>query len=258
MSQTPWDDTAWHVREAQHALDALGSTIGSGLSQQEAALRLGTYGPNGLPSPVRRSQWMRLALQFHNPLIYVLLLAGVMTVALCNYIDAGVIFAVVLINAVIGCVQEGKAQKTLEAAQAILATRAMVLRDGEMHEVDAHVLVPGDILRVESGALVGQVPTLATPLLLVGELVYLFKVRYFTRSAFTRRPFTGNKVAPTMAVVLIMSQLLFTYTPTMQHVFQTASLDAASWLLIVLLGIGMFLAVEAEKWVLRRRGIGSL
>jgi magnesium-transporting ATPase (P-type) len=152
MSQTAPEDTAWHARDAQHALDALGSTVSSGLSLHEAAQRLKTHGPNTLPSPPRRSQWLRLALQFHNPLIYVLLLAGAMTLALHDYIDAGVIFGVVLINALIGFVQEGKAEKALEAVQAMLATRAMVLRDGELHEVDARVLVPGDIVLVESGA----------------------------------------------------------------------------------------------------------
>lgn len=81
-----------------------------------------------------------------------LLVAGAVTFGLRDYVDAGVIFGVVLINAVIGFVQEGRAQKALEAVSAMLASRAMVLREGERHEIDAALLVPGDIVLLESGA----------------------------------------------------------------------------------------------------------
>jgi hypothetical protein len=85
-------------------------------------------------------------------LIYVLLAAGAVTLrARSDYIDAGVIVGVVLINAVIGFVQEGKAEKALEAVSAMLASRATVLREGERHEIDAALLVPGDIVILESG-----------------------------------------------------------------------------------------------------------
>ena len=110
------------------------------------------YGRNSLPQPKRRGPWLRFALQFHNPLIYVLLGAGALTFALNDYVDAGVIAFVVLINALIGFIQEGKAENALEAVRAMLASRANVLRDGERHEIDAALLVLGDIVLLESGA----------------------------------------------------------------------------------------------------------
>ncbi len=125
---------------------------GVGLSQQEAAARLERYGRNSLPPPKRRGPWLRFALQFHNPLIYVLLVAGIVAFALKDFIDAGVIAGVVLINAIIGFIQEGKAEKALEAVSAMLASRATVVREGERHEIDAALLVPGDLVLLESGA----------------------------------------------------------------------------------------------------------
>ena len=140
------------VKNADEVARALGADINNGLTSQEAARRLEQYGRNSLPAPKRRGPWLRLALQFHNPLIYVLLAAGAVTFGLKDYVDAGVIAAVVLINAVIGFIQEGKAEKALEAVSAMLASRATVLREGEQHEIDAALLVPGDIVLLESGA----------------------------------------------------------------------------------------------------------
>lgn len=100
--------------------------------------------------------------------------------------------------------------------------------------------------------------TAAVNMLVLGELVYLFNVRHFTAHAFTRDILTGNQVAFWMSVLLIGFQRLFTYAPPMQQLFQTAALDAASWLLILALGLGKFLAVEAEKTVLRRLNIRSM
>ncbi len=94
---------------------------------------------------------MRFLLQFHNPLIYVLIAAGLTTLALRDYVDSGVILGVVLINAIIGHIQEGKAERALDAVRGMLAARANVLRSGERHQIDAAELVPGDIVWLESG-----------------------------------------------------------------------------------------------------------
>ena len=123
----------------------------SGLSTQEAADRLQMHGPNLLPPAKRRGPLLRFLLQFHNPLIYVLLAAAATTYWLEDYIDAGVILGVVVINSVIGFIQEGKAERALEAVRAMLASHSMVLRDGDRHEIDAAGLVPGDIVLLESG-----------------------------------------------------------------------------------------------------------
>lgn len=141
----------WHALTDSEALHALSTDASTGLSEPEVAHRLAHYGPNSLPEPKRRSPWLRLALQFHNPLIYVLLVAGAITFGLKDYVDAGVIAGVVLINALIGFIQEGKAEQALEAVRAMLATRATVLRDGERQEIEATKLVPGDIVMLESG-----------------------------------------------------------------------------------------------------------
>ena len=143
---------AWHALPGEAVVDELQTDAVRGLPAAEIAARRARFGPNALPPPRRRGPWLRFALQFHNPLIYVLLAAGAITFALRDYVDAGVIVGVVIINALIGFVQEGKAEKALEAVRAMLASHATVVRDGERHEVDAADLVPGDIVLLESGA----------------------------------------------------------------------------------------------------------
>jgi magnesium-transporting ATPase (P-type) len=100
--------------------------------------------------------------------------------------------------------------------------------------------------------------TAAVNMLVFSELVYLFNVRHFTASAFTRDILTSNPVALWMSALLIAFQLVLTYAAPMQQVFQTAALDANSWLMILGLGLFKFLAVEAEKTVLRRFDVRSM
>ena len=147
----PGSATAWHALAAAGVVETLGSDAGRGLTAAEARVRLAHWGPNSLPPPRRRGPWLRLALQFHNPLIYVLLAAAGITLGLRDYLDAGVIVGVVIINAIIGFVQEGRAEQALEAVRSLLANRATVVRDGERHEIDAAELVPGDLVLLESG-----------------------------------------------------------------------------------------------------------
>ncbi|MDP2323266.1 MAG: cation-transporting P-type ATPase, partial [Gammaproteobacteria bacterium] len=89
---------AWHAQSVDEVSHAQSVVPGTGLDRQEAARRLEAYGRNSLPAPKRRGPWLRFAQQFHNPLIYVLLGAGVITFLLEDYVDAGVIIGVVLIN----------------------------------------------------------------------------------------------------------------------------------------------------------------
>jgi magnesium-transporting ATPase (P-type) len=141
---------AWHEQSADAVLSALGSGPG-GLSAAEAAERLVRHGPNTLPAPQRTPWPLRLLAQFHNALIYFLLAAGVAALALEHAIDAAVIFAVVVINALIGFIQEGKAEQALAAIQTMIAPGASVLRDGQRIGVPASDLVPGDIVLLEAG-----------------------------------------------------------------------------------------------------------
>ncbi|MBE0586703.1 MAG: cation-transporting P-type ATPase [Hydrogenophaga sp.] len=140
----------WHALASEAALD-LARTSAGGLTQAEVDARLQAHGPNRLPEPPQRSAWLRFLLHFHNILIYVLLGSAVVTAALGHVVDTLVILAVVLGNAVIGFVQEGKAEKAMAAIRRMLAPRAAVLRDGDRRTVDGEALVPGDVVLLEAG-----------------------------------------------------------------------------------------------------------
>ncbi|WP_417594252.1 cation-transporting P-type ATPase [Parasphingorhabdus sp.] len=122
-----------------------------GLSTAEAARRLAQYGPNRLPEPPRRSPIMRFLSHFHNVLIYVLIASAVATAAMEHWIDTGVILAVVIVNSVIGYIQEGRAEQAMEAISGMLAPRSAVRRDGQRISIDATDLVPGDIVLFDAG-----------------------------------------------------------------------------------------------------------
>jgi magnesium-transporting ATPase (P-type) len=153
MEPTPNRDSpaAWHALDGSVALEALQATE-SGLSSAEVQRRLAEHGPNQLAAAERPGWLRRLLGLFNNLLIYVLLAAALVTLWLRDYLDAAVILGVVLINAVIGFIQEGKAERALEAVHAMLSSRATVLRDGGRHEIDAGDLVPGDVVLIESGS----------------------------------------------------------------------------------------------------------
>jgi magnesium-transporting ATPase (P-type) len=145
--------TTWHHVQAQDAL-RLHETTESGLSPGEAARRLASQGPNRLPEPPRRSALRRLLSQFNNVLIYVLLFAASITALLGEWADTGVILGVVVINSLIGFLQEGKAERALEAISGMLSPRAIVLRDGRKTDIPAEELVTGDIVLLQAGDLV--------------------------------------------------------------------------------------------------------
>ena len=139
-----------HARPAADCLSGLQSRP-EGLSAIEATRRLAEYGPNCLPEARPRSPLRRFLAQFNNVLIYVLLAAAAITGGLQHWIDTGVILAVVLANAVIGFLQEGKAETAMTTIRKMLAPRASVLRDGRRVTVDGAALVPGDIVLLEAG-----------------------------------------------------------------------------------------------------------
>jgi magnesium-transporting ATPase (P-type) len=147
-------DLAWHAVAPEAALEALRTTL-DGLDAREAARRLEACGLNRLPRGPRRHPFMRFLRQFHDLLIYVLLAAAVMAAAVGHSMDAAVILAVVLINAVIGFIQEGRAEKAMDAINAMIDPRASVIRDGRRLTIGAEAVVPGDIVLLEAG---DQVP----------------------------------------------------------------------------------------------------
>ncbi|MBK9128442.1 MAG: cation-transporting P-type ATPase [Phycisphaerales bacterium] len=146
----PTSSTAWHALDVQSALERLRSGP-DGLSAEEAARRLDHHGPNRLRPPQRLSPLARLLLQFHNVLIYVLIGAGVATALLDHWIDTGVIFGVVIVNALIGFFQEGKAERALEAISQMLSLEATVVRGGRRESIPADQIVPGDVVVLRSG-----------------------------------------------------------------------------------------------------------
>ncbi len=147
--ETP-DVPAWHAMPAEDALRAMKSTRG-GLAADEVAPRRERYGKNALPPPDKRGAVMRFLLQFHNALIYVLIGSGIVTLALQHWVDSGVIFGVVIVNAIVGYIQEGRAEQALEAIRSMLSPTAMVLRAGRRRALPAVEIVPGDIVLLTAG-----------------------------------------------------------------------------------------------------------
>ncbi|GAB5500085.1 MAG: cation-transporting P-type ATPase [Pseudohongiellaceae bacterium] len=123
----------------------------SGLASDEAAMRLAREGENRLPAAPGRHPLLRFLSHFHNVLIYVLLAAAAITSVLEHYLDAGVILAVVLANALIGFIQEGRAEQAMNAIRNMLAPQSSVLRDGHRQRIEAAALVPGDVVLLDAG-----------------------------------------------------------------------------------------------------------
>ncbi len=140
-----------HARAAAEVQSVLESPAG-GLDAAAAGLRLQRYGRNALPRAPPRSLAAIFLSQFRSPLIYVLLLAALISLSLQEYTDAAFIAAVLLVNAAIGTIQEFGAQRSAESLQKLVTTRATVRRDGEVRDIDAEELVPGDLVLLESGS----------------------------------------------------------------------------------------------------------
>jgi magnesium-transporting ATPase (P-type) len=143
----------WHAWPAAEVVAAL-ETGTRGLSDDEAARRREAFGANVLPRPKRRSPVVVYLAQFKSPLIYLLFAAAAVSLAIGELTDALFIFAVLQINAVIGTVQEWRAETSAEALQGLIRNEVVVVRDGLRREVESVELVPGDIVRLESGSLV--------------------------------------------------------------------------------------------------------
>ncbi|MGR4068399.1 cation-translocating P-type ATPase [Billgrantia sp. C5P2] len=141
---------SWHALSADEALTRLESRP-EGLATEAAAERLAEHGPNQLREQAARPWWKRLLEQFNNLLMMILIVAAIASLALGHRLDALAIVGVVTIIALIGFVQEGKAEHALESIRGMLSPQAKVLRDGHRQTVPAETLVPGDIVLLESG-----------------------------------------------------------------------------------------------------------
>lgn len=143
--------TAHHGLPAHEVVLLLESDPYHGLSDGEAAQRLERFGPNTLAVVTRASLLARILRQFHHPLIYVLLVAGTITAGLKEFVDAAVIFGVVVINAIVGFIQESKAEAALQGLRSMVHTHAKVVREGHEHTMPSEELVPGDLVLLAAG-----------------------------------------------------------------------------------------------------------
>src|SRR5215831_19349715 len=143
--------TPWHAIAADEVVRRLESNTASGLDVAEAKRRLEKYGPNRLPEAAKQGPLMRLLLQFNNVLVYVLLGAGFVKAMMGLWLDASVILGVVVLNALLGFIQEGRAEKALDSIRGMLSAEARALRGGESRMTPAEELVPGDVVLLESG-----------------------------------------------------------------------------------------------------------
>jgi len=141
----------WHNIKASEVAKILGVSTETGLSSAEVEVKTEKYGKNILTKKKRESAFVRFLLQFHQPLIYILLAATVVTFFLDEYVDSAVIFGVVLINAIIGYIQETKALKAIDALEGSLASKSAVIRNGKKQVIDAIDIVPGDVVLLRSG-----------------------------------------------------------------------------------------------------------
>ena len=149
MKNSP--EVAWHTVDAAEVIGRFGVDPRQGLTADEVKRRQTEFGLN-LMTPRRATPaWVKFLQQFNQALVYILLAATIVSAALGEWVDAGVIFAVVFINAIVGFVQESKAEKAIEALAGLVRTEATVRRDGRKQRVPSSELVPGDIVLLQSG-----------------------------------------------------------------------------------------------------------
>jgi Ca2+-transporting ATPase len=140
----------WHALEAKAVLDHL-KVKGNGLTAQEARQRLERFGPNQLKEAPRATFWQTLWEQLNNFVVILLIVASVISALLGDYVEAAAIMAIVILNAVLGIVQERRAEEALAALKKLAAPDAQVMREGRRLSVPAYELVPGDLVFLESG-----------------------------------------------------------------------------------------------------------
>jgi len=141
----------WHHLSKNEVVELLDSDMQSGLDTFEVKHRQEHFGPNLLTPKRGKSPLARFLLQFNNPLVYILLASSLVTAIIKDVLDAVVIFGVVLVNAIIGYIQESRAEKAIEALAQAITTEATVVRAGKTQRLSAAELVPGDLVQIKSG-----------------------------------------------------------------------------------------------------------
>ncbi len=148
---TKQEDHAWHAMQSIDVLQRLDTLSDRGLSTAEAQTRLQQYGANALREAPPTTFWQMLWEQFNNFVVILLIVAALISALLGDYVEAAAIMAIVILNAVLGVVQERRAEQALAALRKLAAPEAHVIRDGSRQVVPAHLLVPGDLVLLEAG-----------------------------------------------------------------------------------------------------------
>ncbi|MBS0634063.1 MAG: HAD-IC family P-type ATPase [Verrucomicrobia bacterium] len=141
----------WHHLETAELVKLLGTDLRDGLSEPQVSKRQLEYGPNSITASPGLSLWKRFFNQFHQPLAYILIIASTITASIGEFVDSAVIFVVIFFNALVGFIQELKAEKALQALSKLVLTQAVVRRSGKKLLIPSYLLVPGDIVIIKSG-----------------------------------------------------------------------------------------------------------
>lgn len=141
----------WHHLEAAELVQLLDTNLHDGLNESQVSKRQLEYGPNSIKAAPGPSMLKKFFYQFHQPLAYILLIASIVTASIGEFVDSAVIFAVIFINALVGFIQERKAENALKALSKLVVTQAAVRRGGKKLLIPSHLLVPGDIVIIKSG-----------------------------------------------------------------------------------------------------------
>lgn len=145
------EESLWHHFSAEESIRLLNAKPKTGFNAEEAACLQKEFGLNRLTARRGTPMWIKFLRQFNQPLVYILLLAVGVTAFLHEWVDSGVIFAVVLVNAIVGFLQEAKAEKAIDALSRMVPSEATVLRSGIKKRIPSEELVPGDVVFLQSG-----------------------------------------------------------------------------------------------------------
>ncbi len=151
LSEIEKTDRLWYTLSEEDVCQSLKTSPAKGLSREEVKIRISLFGPNEIETDTGLSRWQILVHQFKDPLIYILVAAAFITFVLQDYIDSAVISVVVLLNALIGYIQENKAQSAIQSLAKLSDPKAEVIRDGQEVEIPSRDLVPGDVVLLTSG-----------------------------------------------------------------------------------------------------------
>ena len=206
-----------HALSREEVAELLGVDLEKGLSCEDARERQRKFGPNRITNRRGRPAWLKFLHQFNEPLVYILLIASAITGLLGEWIDSSVIFAVVFANAIVGFVQETRAEKAIQALAKMVRMDTTVRRDENKMRISAEDLVPGDVVLLQAG---DRVPA----------DIRLFQTRSLQVDEST---LTGESVP----------------APLMNRLFHSAAISAESWLRIILVALLAFTIVELEKWI---------